>query len=133
MLDISRAIRKVEKITGCAITVQCEDGVPTWIEVHDAETRRIFKQFLGPPSRQMASIKRLHEEIYHARGQAKFREQNGLCALCGLPMKGTENTEIDHIESRGAHGRDDRMSNLRAVHGRPCHHDRHNKSQRREK
>lgn len=113
MLDISRAIRKVEKITGCALTVQCEDGDPTWIEVHDAETRRIFKQFLGPPSRQMASIKKLHEEIYHARAKEKHQLQGGMCAHCNKDLGNMG--ECDHIESRGRHGRDDRLFNLQIL------------------
>lgn len=42
-------------------------------------------------------------------------------------MSGLENTEIDHIKSRGANGRSDVISNLRVVHGEPCHRERHTK------
>jgi len=124
-MDIGRKLRKVERETGAALEV-IADSV---LMAHDPELGVMYNFPLGPPSTREAAIKRLHEAIYHRRGEEKLRQQGFKCALCGLPLDGTSNTSIDHIESRGAHGRNDRMVNLRVVHENPCHRERHNPKQ----
>lgn len=121
---------KVRKVARClGVDVVLHTATPPFsVECFDRELggRRFFAS-LGTASRRLANLKAFHEQIYHERAKRKFEDQRGLCALCGKPMKGTENTECDHIETRGSHGRDDRLTNLRIVHGVPCHRDRHTK------
>ncbi len=121
-MDIGRKLRKVERQTGATLELFSASGL---IVALDPETGMRFEQFLGSPSQHETNIKRLHETIYHKRGEEKLRQQGFTCALCGLPLDGTSNTSIDHIESRGAHGRSDAMSNIRVVHQEPCHRERH--------
>lgn len=131
MTDLHRAARKIERALGVPVViVTSEDGTVS-VEINDTQLGIKFTRFLGPPSKRLANLKGLHEQIYRARGQELFRRQGGRCAICQRPMKGTENTEIDHIASRGAHGRSDVMSNLRVVHSEPCHRERHQNTQRR--
>lgn len=125
---LERAVRKAEECLGTDIFIRRDgDGAPIHLEAYDDDLRgrRFTSEKLGPPSKWAQQAKAFHEEIYRARGQEAFRRQNGLCALCGKKMQGTANTEIDHKKSRGAHGRDDRLENLRAVHS-SCHRLRHN-------
>ena len=132
MSDIARVARKIERILGAPVEiVKSAEGTPLAAEINDPETQCKFTRFLGPPSKRVENLKALHEQVYRQRGRMKFTLQGGRCAICGRPMKGDENTEIDHIESRGAHGRSDVMTNLRVVHGDPCHRERHSKTQRR--
>lgn len=127
-MDIERLIRKIEKATGCDICLaRDEAGKPTEASTNDWELRgRRFSVTLGPASAHEKQLKSLHSSIYSERGKEQFRRQKGICAICGKKMSGTYNTEIDHIIPRSK-GRSDVLSNLRAVHGRPCHYNRHNK------
>ena len=123
--DLERAVRRVERITGVVIEIAAEEDGPYALTAADHELGGYaFSEPLGPRSKMEQQVKALHSQIYLARGKAKFAEQKGLCALCGRPMKGTEGTEIDHIVSRGAHGRNDHMSNLRVLDS-ACHQRRH--------
>lgn len=126
-MDLEMKVRKVARCLGVDVTLHT--GSPAfWVECFDRELggRRFFAS-LGTPSRRITNLHAFHEHIYHERAKQKYADQKGICAICGAPMKGTENTECDHIESRGAHGRDDRLINLRIVHANPCHRDRHSK------
>lgn len=64
--------------------------------------------------------KLLVETVYALRRAEVFKEQDYLCKLCG----GLKPLECDHIESRGAHGRNDRKENLRGLCV-DCHRIRH--------
>lgn len=136
MTDLERHVRKVSRALGVEVTILYRDNPrkePVALLCIDAEQYdRLFERDLGTPSNWERNLKIFHETIYHARGVRKYHQQKGLCAICGESLNGgTQNTEIDHIESRGAHGRDDRLSNLRVVHGDPCHRERHNPTTRR--
>jgi len=128
---LERAVRKAEKALGLEISIRLgaasptdDTQVPIYVSANDRELRgRSFGELLGPPSQYERQVKRLHEEIYRARGREVFRRQKGLCAFCGLKMQGTENTETDHIVKR-SQGRDDRIQNLRVVDS-ACHRERH--------
>lgn len=128
--SLERHIRKIETCLGVAAWItgsnDTTDGLSPYMVVIDdrLDSRKTFTQFLGTSSQHKAHLDQLHNCIYRARGREKFRQQKGLCALCNKPMSGFENTEIDHIKTRGAHGRDDRMENLRVVHT-ACHRKRH--------
>lgn len=128
MKDLARAIRKAEKALGSPLELVLDPATGSTIGVQavDAFEDR-HTVYLGPPSFHIRAVEQLHEAIYRSRGRKAFKDQKGLCAICGKPMRGTENTEVDHIKSRGAHGRDDRQENLQVVHGNPCHHDKHSK------
>jgi hypothetical protein len=133
MTDIFRLARKIERCLGVPLIFT---GAPAdrafSAHIDDSEQSRCkFTKVLWPPSAHVANLKALHEDVYKQRGRRKFEIQNGHCALCGEKMKGTENTEIDHIATRGAHGRNDDISNLRVVHAEPYHRERHNNPQRR--
>jgi len=54
---------------------------------------------------------------YARRRQAAWEAQFGLCAICKRPMS-LEEATADHVKSRGmgAARRDDRQSNIQAVH-----------------
>lgn len=128
----ARAIRKVLKCLGLALNavdVGRDANGPCWLSIADAELGQIIGVKLGPPSKWLQQIKALHEEVYHARAKEKYRLQNGLCAECKRPLRGSG--ECDHIVAR-ARGRDDRLKNLKIVcaalsGGCTYHHDRHSK------
>lgn len=52
----------------------------------------------------------------------KIVAQKGICALCHKPMDDYGNIAPDHIKPKGGGGarRDDRESNIQAVHHFPC-------------
>lgn len=121
-VTIEGDVRKVERQTGCSISIHTilfsgKRQFKAW----DPELERLFWSDVVTPSREKAALGRLREDVYHARGNQKAVEQGMKCALCGEHMV---NFEIDHKESRGAHGRNDRSSNLRCVHPK-CHRRRH--------
>ncbi len=131
MTDLERHVRKVERALGVQVSVLYRDvngKDPHSLLCIDSELNdRRFEMDLFSPSQWERRLKIFHETIYHARGVRKYHLQSGLCAICKKSLNGgTQNTEIDHIESRGANGRDDRLYNLRVVHGDPCHRERHN-------
>ena len=49
-----------------------------------------------------------------------LHKQGGVCALCLRPIEDYREAQVDHIIPRGMGGgrRDDRFSNIQAVHGR---------------
>lgn len=107
-MDWSAKIRKHESELGCPIAVV--DGV---LECRDPELGgQRFRRPLGTPSQHEINLKIFHEEIYHARGRQVYRDQKGLCAMCGTKLN--QMGEIDHKEPR-AKGRDDRKANLHVV------------------
>lgn len=115
-------VRKVERQLGQSISIHEQPGLnKIRFECWDSETDEIFLSDWVTPSRQKYTLSRIHEAVYHARGRVVAKKQDMECAICGLAMFAYE---IDHIESRGANGRDDRMVNLRAVHPK-CHRRRH--------
>lgn len=125
MSDLARVARKISRILGTEVVLSpdCTSAV-----INDRQqSGEVFQRRLGSPSQREACLKRMHEDVYKTRGRVKFKEQKGLCALCGEPMSGTSNTEIDHIKSRGRSGRSDDIGNLRVVHGGllSCHRQRH--------
>lgn len=126
-MDLERKVRAVEEILGVEVSIRyTQEGYPIGLVCNDWELRgKRFECDLSPPSKYRWQVDHFHARIYKERGQEVFRRQRGLCGICGGKMAGTSNTEIDHIETRGAHGRSDVMSNLRAVHGNPCHRKRH--------
>lgn len=125
-LELERAARKASKCLGSEILIVNEIGTrkPGIAQFFDDSTGSVFTLKLGPPSQYKKQIKQLHEMVYRARSREAFRRQGGVCLLCSSKMSGWSNTETDHINSRGAHGRDDRMENLRVVHSE-CHRQRH--------
>ncbi len=129
MSDLARLARKISRCLGVEVVLTTDYEAKTPLIVATVDDREqsgnTFRVALGPPSKREDNLRRVHSMIYLARGKQRFRQQKGLCGICGKPMKGSENTEIDHIETRGAHGRSDLMSNLRVVHGEPCHRQRH--------
>lgn len=122
-VDLRTKARNVSRQLGCHIDIEFQpDGTPFALSCTDGELNdRPFFAVIAHPRDFEKTLRCFHEAIYHARGEAKYLEQNRECALCGLKM---DTYEIDHIESRGAHGRNDRMANLRAVHP-DCHRERH--------
>lgn len=98
-----------------------------WPDIARMEALRKFEVHYRTPSGAEKALKTLHSNIYRARGEATYLRQNGLCFFCGMKMPVTA-YEIDHIESRGRHGRNDEMGNLRAcctVGGCDGHRRRH--------
>lgn len=117
-MDLQRKIRKVERATGLSIALV--DGV---LVTYDQELdEQLFELPIGTPSNHEKALHRFHEDIYHARARRKHQMQGGKCALCGRQMG--DMGECDHILTRGAHGRDDRMENLQIVCN-PCHRTKH--------
>ncbi len=125
MVDVAKLARKISRCLGGEVEIKFTDTRPSGVAFYDKDLDINFFAPLATPSSWETAIKSFHEMIYRSRGRAIFKYQGGLCAICGAAMRGTDNTEIDHIESRGAHGRNDRMENLRVVHGNPCHRKRH--------
>lgn len=126
-MDIKRAIAKIERQTGCVITLQVCDTV---VSVVDPELNCHFIMKLGSPSQHESEMLELHKRIYSSRRREKYYQQDGKCAQCGSKLKGMG--ECDHIQSRGAHGRNDRLSNLQIVcapftGGCDYHHVKHTK------
>lgn len=116
-IDIHAKIRTVARATGCVITVS-QVGDHLAVETTDPEDGKYHVvEFDGDAESALAQ---LHERIYKSRGEAAYRRQGGLCALCGEKMI---RYEVDHIKTR-AKGRDDRGENLRAVDP-ACHRERH--------
>lgn len=115
-MDLGRKIRKVERCTGCDISiVYNENKQPVRLETNDWELRgRKFSIDLGAPSQHERNLKALQENIYHERAKEKYRLQKGKCASCGRDLKGSG--ECDHIVTR-AKGRNDSLSNLRILCG----------------
>lgn len=113
-MNLPLQIRKHNSQLGVDIVLlRGAEGRPLMFSTTDPELGGM--QFLQPikyPSTLNADLKNLHESIYHARGREVYRRQQGLCAFCGRQMNGR--AETDHIKSR-AHGRSDKMSNLRSV------------------
>lgn len=131
----ARAVRKILKclrLSLNAVDVLRDANGPYRLSINDSELSKVFSVPLDAPSKWLQQIKALHEEIYHARAKEKYRLQNGLCAECKRPLRGSG--ECDHIIAR-ARGRDDRLKNLKIVcaalsGGCTYHHDRHSKGQR---
>lgn len=99
-------IRGVERALG--IDVEHKPGSFT---AFDPTLERTFVALYKIPSRFEYVLDSLHEAIYRARGAEVNRRQEGKCCFCGKKMP-RNSYEVDHIVSR-AHGRDDRIPNLR--------------------
>ncbi len=78
----------------------------------DPVLERNFAATYKIPSRMEFALDQLHEDVYHARGAEAWKRQEGKCCFCGRYMHHMS-YEIDHVQSRGAHGRNDALSNLR--------------------
>ncbi len=108
-------VRNVSKQLGCEITIDRNlDGSPFSFSVVDRELDgRAFFALIMRPSEFERTLSGIHEAVYRARGEAKYKEQKGLCCFCELPLNGVY--EVDHKIPR-ARGRDDRMENLQVCH-----------------
>jgi len=56
---------------------------------------------------------------YNKQKLELLKKQDGLCALCGGKVDGSEKVEVDHILAK-AYGGSDKKKNLRLVH-QTCH------------
>ncbi len=131
-VDIGGEMRRVERILGdgAAVTWDTSCAGSTTMDgrffIQDPSLGgRIFMGLLCRENKasQTKTLKQLHEKVYQARGIEVFRRQEGKCAGCGEKMNPLT-FHKDHKKSRGANGRDDRMSNLWAKHPE-CHRMRH--------
>ena len=77
----------------------------------DPVLERSFAVTYRIPSQAENALLQLHEDVYHARGTEAWKRQEGKCCFCGKHLHHMS-FEIDHIQSRGAHGRNDALSNL---------------------
>ncbi len=107
-VDLAAKIRNIERILGLEIE---HDEVMRLFTAFDTKLG-VFAAGYGKPSDAERRLKALHSEIYRARGERVYRNQKGKCVFCGRKLP-PDAWEIDHIESRGAHGRSDELANLR--------------------
>jgi len=125
-VTIQGKARCVERATGCEIEIIWDNSDVIAFVAKDPELGREFTVQVEHRSEREKQLGKLHETVYHARGAEKYRQQEGRCAMCNRELNGQY--EIDHIKSRGAHGRNDALSNLRVV-GKVfqcrCHRQRH--------
>lgn len=108
-VDPGAQMRGVGRALGLDIE---HDPVLQIFQATDPELERTFTQSYKTPSQLEHALDELHNKIYFARGAEVNRRQEGKCCFCGKKMK-RNSYEIDHILSRGAHGRNDRIFNLR--------------------
>lgn len=116
VVDLDRKRRHVERITGATITVRPYEGEQRWlfIEAIDPELGgRTLSRIAHTEPQAMRLLDEIHNDIYHSRARERHRLQGGKCAHCGKNLG--RMGECDHIESRGAHGRNDRLSNLQIL------------------
>lgn len=128
-VDLGAKVRNVSRMLGVEVDLIKE--APIGIELGQWRFR-VEDPDLGPlswvvqrKSDPAYDLGKFHEHVYHERGRLVYELQKELCALCGGRMR---TYEIDHIDSRGAHGRNDRIGNLQAVHPsltHSCHRERH--------
>lgn len=109
---------------GVTLEAKCR-GVSRALGI-EVEHREAFRMFLAVdpildrafvvnyrlPSQAENALLQLHEDVYHARGAEAWKLQEGKCCFCGKKMHHMS-YEIDHVLSRGAHGRNDKQENLR--------------------
>ena len=136
MVDLKQSVREVERITGATVVLSFE-GVIAKIEalkgisIRDQELHKAFKWEFKPGITELAAIaivEKLHNVLYKARGRKVYLEQGRKCVQCGSPLNGSY--DINHKESRGAHGRNDRIANLEVI-DRKCHTEFHSKGRKR--
>ena len=113
--------RGVERATGAELKIVYDGKRPIRVEASDPELDYTASVPIEFPSGAERAIKLMHALIYGRRSDAVKRRQNHRCIHCNErnPL------EIDHIRSRGAHGRDDRMANLQGVCAYPFGCDTH--------
>lgn len=104
--------RGVARALGIPVTLDL--GPPPNVQAFCPILEKTFEVRYRLPSQAERALKMLHADVYRARGAAVYRRQMALCAMCGRWMS-PGGYEIDHRLSRGAHGRDDAVSNLQAV------------------
>ena len=121
--QLQRKCRKASRELG--IDVEIIEPLPQcgW-QLKSTDFDTLYLTDIGTPSKWEQGLAKHHARIYHDRGRRKLIEQNGKCAMCSILLSEHTGAEIDHIESRGAHGRDDSMSNIRVL-DRNCHRRRH--------
>lgn len=119
MIDLPRRVRKVNRELGPAAEVKImystsdkECKTPLSLICEDEETKKGFNQPLGPQSQWEKNLKKIHEDVYHARAKEKYRLQGGKCSRCGRELR--DKGECNHIVHRSK-GRDDRLFNLEIV------------------
>lgn len=125
-VTIQGKCRGVERATGCEIEIIWDNHDVIAFVAKDPELGREFTVQVEHRSERERQLSKLHETVYHARGAEKYRQQGGKCAMCNRELNGSY--DIDHIRSRGAHGRDDRMENIRCLGNAfkcSCHRQRH--------
>jgi hypothetical protein len=104
--------RGVQRIVKIEIDIKRnEAGKVLSFSAYDPVLDRRFISCPDRPSDAERALKKLHSDIYHARGEYVYQKQKGLCFFCGVKMP-VDQWEADHKDSRGAHGRDDSPSNL---------------------
>lgn len=106
-VDIGAKCRGVSRALGLDVE---HDPVLRIFRASDPVLERTFTSSYNNLFQVEFALDTLHEDIYHARGNEAHRRQKGQCCFCGKSIKAFE---TDHIESRGAHGRNDRLENLR--------------------
>ena len=113
-VDINAKARGVERCIGIDVvtTKSVTSGRVLSFSAYDPVLDRPFVTFPDRPSDAERALKKLHEDIYHARGEYVYRQQKRRCCFCDRPLPSNA-YEVDHISSRGAHGRSDAISNLR--------------------
>ncbi len=120
-VDLPAKARAVSRALGVPVTLEL--GPPPAFRTFCPKLERTFEVRYRLASQAERALKMLHDDVYWARGATVYQLQFGKCAMCGRRMMPGQ-YEIDHIKSRGAHGRDDRIENLRALDSE-CHRRRH--------
>jgi hypothetical protein len=113
-VTLEAKIRGVERQTGCEIKIFNSHDDPPVLVARDMEMDRVYMRVIHAPSKSEGVLAEIHNEIYRNRGEAKYKQQAGLCCFCHLPLNGVY--EVDHIIPRGWRGRDDRLANLQCCH-----------------
>lgn len=107
-VDLPAKIRGIERIIGLEIRHNPELKC---FETEDPDLPgRVFMACYARPSQIEVALKGLHSLVYRKRGELVFERQGRKCCFCGGEIR---EFEIDHISSRGAHGRSDVITNLR--------------------
>lgn len=111
-VDLAAQARGVARALGIPVTLDL--GPPPSVQAFCPKLEKTFEVRYRLPSQAERALKMLHSDVYRARGEFVFKEQRELCAMCGRRIPANA-YEIDHIKSRGAHGRNDAVTNLQAV------------------
>lgn len=113
-VDLDAKVRGIQRIVKIEIDInRNEAGKVLSFSAYDPVLDRRFISCPDRPSDTERSLKKLHSDIYHARGEYVYQKQEGLCFFCSTRMP-SNSYEIHHRRHRGAHGRSDDVGNLAA-------------------